>query len=114
VAGMMGGYFVFGRSRSSVSKQIVIYVFARVMLGAAKLVFQPKSEGGLGIGGAEVQGIVQKNAWPVFASLSWACVMWLFKWHPDVLQPSLRGSMNYIYNDSDQWDSLRTLVWHNK
>jgi len=117
VAGLLGGYLVFGRSRSSVSQQIVIYVFARACLAAAKLAFKPKEFGGVGLGGGgtgEIRRLVERNGWPVFASLSWACIMWLFKWHPDVVQPSMRSSMTYIYNDSDSWDSLRTLIWHNK
>jgi len=130
VAGMLGGYVVFGRSRSSVSQQIVIYVFARSMLGLAKLAIQPRGTtsavtpgrayGDVYRGGWEVvkstkiREAIEKNAWPVFASMSWAGVMWLFWWHPDVLQPSLRSSMNYIYVESDTWDSFRTLVWHNK
>jgi peroxisomal membrane protein 4 len=41
-------------------------------------------------------------------------VMLLFRNHPEDLQNSLRSSMVYIYEDCDSWDSLRTLVWHNK
>jgi hypothetical protein len=111
----------------------------------AKLAFKPRgvalagaggaygdvSRGGWGIVGDEkVREVIEKNAWPVFASLSWAAVMWLFWWHPDVVQPSLRSSMNYMwvlflgveafmltigrYVDSDKWDGLRNFLWHNK
>lgn len=41
-------------------------------------------------------------------------VMLIFRYHPDELQSSLRSSMTYIYKDCNSWDSLRTLVWHNK
>ncbi|KAJ9428881.1 Tim17/Tim22/Tim23/Pmp24 family-domain-containing protein [Fusarium oxysporum] len=74
VGGLVGGYFVFGgRSKrtgkiSSVNQQIVIYVFARVMLALARI----------------------------------------------ALQSSLRSSMTYIYKDCNDFDSLRTLLWHNK
>jgi len=130
VAGLLGGYVVFGRSRSSVSQQIVTYVFARVALGFAKLAFKakagsPGSSPNLGSSGSQrggweivkdpnVREIITNNAWPVFASVSWALVMWLFRWHPDVLQPSLRSSMSYIYVDSEKWDSVRNFIWHNK
>ncbi|KAI9663605.1 MAG: hypothetical protein M1821_007095 [Bathelium mastoideum] len=102
LAGLVGGYAVFGRGiQSSVNQQIVIYVFARVVLALAKLSIAPREQGGLGILGAarneeEVRGGVSRRAWPVFASLSWACVMYLFRWHPDTLQPSLRSSMKYM------------------
>lgn len=92
------------------NQQIVIYVFARVMLALAKLTVQPRGDNALvgshygGHGGAGVMGLspeqvkaVQKYSWPVFASLSWAGVMWLFEGYPDTLQPSLRSSMTYMY-----------------
>lgn len=46
----MSGYYVFGRGKggqSSVNQQIVIYVFARVVLGLAKLSVQRGGEGAL-------------------------------------------------------------------
>jgi len=90
---------VFGRSKNSVNQQIVVYIFARVALAVAKLLVKPRTEVGGGwniFGDQHMRELVQKNAWPVFASLSWASVMWLFMWHPDVVQPSLRNSMQYM------------------
>ena len=92
LAGLVGGYIVFGRGmQSSVNQQIVIYVFARVVLGLAKMAVQ---ETGVVRGGwrAGVRG----GAWPVFAAVSWGAVMWLFRWRPETLQPSLRSSMKYM------------------
>lgn len=116
VAGLFGGYWVFGHGKagfSSVSQQICIYVFARVVLGLAKLAVQPPGDNTLiggaygGHGGKGIFGlnehqlsIVRQRSWPVFASLSWASVMWLFTYYPDVLQPSLRNSMTYMYVES--------------
>lgn len=96
IAGLLGGYIVFGRGdQSSVNQQIVIYVFARVALALAKL--SVTSEGALGvIKGEGLRGRVTNAGWPVFASVSWALVMWLFRWHPDSIQPSLRSSMKYL------------------
>ena len=104
---------MFGHGKaafSSVSQQICIYVFARVVLGMAKLAVQPPGDntliggaygghGGKGIFGLneEQLAIIRKRSWPVFASLSWASVMWLFRWYPEMLQPSLRNSMQYMY-----------------
>ena len=117
VAGLLGGYVVFGRSRSSVSQQIVIYVFSRVVLAISKLALTSRvrepvagvgdifshgskiggSAGGWGlIADEKLARMVRKNSWPVFATLSWACVMYLFRWHPDSMQPSLRSSMHYM------------------
>jgi Tim17/Tim22/Tim23/Pmp24 family len=91
VAGLLGGYMVFGRgSQSSVNQQIVIYVFARVALALAKL---SVTKGWVPNPGDKTTN----NGWPVFASLSWALVMYLFRWHPETIQPSLRNSMKYLY-----------------
>ena len=93
IAGLIGGYSVFGRGhQSSVNQQIVIYVFARVVLALAKLSVQKG-----GIVPQSVQEGVTTNAWPVFGALSWGMVMWLFRWHPETIQPSLRSSMKYMY-----------------
>ncbi|KAI9808993.1 MAG: hypothetical protein M1825_002282 [Sarcosagium campestre] len=126
LAGLLGGYYVFGRGiQSSVNQQIVIYVFARVVLALAKLAVQGRGSltaGGSGAGanggGAVILTKAQRSAalrwaWPAFASLSWAGVMWIFRWHPDVVQPSLRSSMKYIYVNSDHWDNFRNFLIHN-
>ena len=92
LAGLIGGYAVFGRGhQSSVNQQIVIYVFARVVLALAKL---SVSEGG--VIPNQLRKRVARNAWPVFGALSWGMVMWLFRWHPEAVQPSMRSSMNYM------------------
>jgi hypothetical protein len=106
LAGLLGGYTVFGRTiHNSVSQQIVIYVFARVALALAKLAVQPKHVAGTpgGSGGWEIFGDGEfrrnavRNGWPAFASLSWARVMYLFRWHPETVQSSLRSSMSYMW-----------------
>ena len=45
----------------------------------------------------DVREKVEGNAWAVFASLSWGMVMWVHRWHPETIQPSLRSSMKYMY-----------------
>lgn len=122
VAGLLGGYLVFGgRSPgphgriSSVNQQIVVYVFARVVLALARLAVKPGSPVALPLVSREpAASVVSHYAWPVFASASWGMVMWLFRHHPEDLQPSLRSSMTYIYAQSDEWDGLRNFIWHNK
>lgn len=121
IAGLLGGYFVFGgRSPKSgkipsVNQQIVIYVFARVVLALARLAVKEGSPIALPVVSREpTSAAVRYYAWPIFASVSWGMVMWIFRHHPEDLQPSLRSSMSYIYLQSNEWDSLRTLLWHNK
>ncbi|KAK6505564.1 hypothetical protein TWF481_007458 [Arthrobotrys musiformis] len=112
ISGLIGGYTVFGRGgNSSVNQQICLYVAARVILGVAKLSTTP---------GYQLSPVpegwregINNNAWPAFASLSWAFVMYLFRWHPEVIQPSLRSSMTYLYANSERWDGLKNFLWHN-
>jgi hypothetical protein len=76
-----------------------------VCLALAKLAVQPKGvgkiEGGGGgwglLGEGETRHKIVKNGWPVFASLSWAMVMYVFRWHPETIQSSLRSSMSYMW-----------------
>ncbi|ELQ33282.1 peroxisomal membrane protein 4 [Pyricularia oryzae] len=119
VAGMLGGYLVFGgRSGrtgkiSSVNQQIVVYVFARVVLALARLAVKP----GFGLPVVSEPGnsaAISYYAWPVFAATSWGLVMHLFRYHAAELQPSLRSSMTYLYLQSNEWDGLRNFLWHNK
>lgn len=112
LSGLLGGYTIFGRGgNSSVNQQICLYVFARVILGLAKLSTTPgyvKSPVPM-----EWRTGINNNAWPVFASFSWAFVMYLFRWHPEVIQPSLRSSMTYLYVNSDRWNGLWNFMIHN-
>ena len=82
--------------------KIVLYIFARVAIALVKVPVKRK--------------IIEapKHTYPIFAAVSWGMVMYLFQRDEDTLQPSLRASMQYIYRDSDTWNSLRTLIWHNK
>ena len=128
VAGLVAGYVVFGRGiQSSVNQQIVIYVFGRVVLALAKLAVQKGQ-----LLPHDASEWLQARSWSIFASFSWAAVMWLFRWHPDSLQPSLRSSMKYMYvwlivglapvlwladiysySNADIWDSFRNFLIYN-
>jgi len=54
------------------------------------------------------------QTYPIFAAVVWGIVMWLFRFERETLQSSLAASMEYLYVDSDKWNSLRNLIWHNK
>ncbi|KAA8642274.1 Tim17/Tim22/Tim23/Pmp24 family protein [Aspergillus tanneri] len=95
-AGLLGGYAVFGRHKTSITQQIVIYVFARVVLALAKLAVQPGMHPLSGLITSDARAEIEKNAWPLFASFSWAFVMYIFRWYPETLMSSLRSSMVYM------------------
>ena len=101
MAGLVGGYLVFG-TNNPINQQIVLYVFARVVIGLVKLP-------------VEREWIKEPGqAFALFAAVSWGLVMWLFRHERKVLQPSLQASMQYLYLDSNHWTDWRTLLWHNR
>ncbi|KAJ1922381.1 hypothetical protein IWQ60_006572 [Tieghemiomyces parasiticus] len=101
LAGLVGGYVVFGEN-NNINNQIVMYLFSRVAIGLAKLAVEKR--------------VVDEphRPFPVFAAVVWGLVMWLFRHERATLQPSLQASMQYLYVDSNHWSSLRSLFWHNK
>jgi peroxisomal membrane protein 4 len=101
IAGIVGGYYVFGEN-NNINQQIVLYLFSRVVLALVKVPVK-----------RQVIDAPQ-HTYPIFAAVVWGAVMWLFRHEEDTVQPSLRASMQYIYRDSDTWNSLKTLLWHNK
>lgn len=108
LAGLIGGYLVFGED-STVNNQIVLYLFSRIAVGLAKLAVKK-------------QVIVAPSySFPLFSAVTWGLffvivgiVMWLFRNESDTLQSSLKTSMQYLYNDSDRFTDLETLLLKNK
>jgi peroxisomal membrane protein 4 len=105
IAGVIGGYLVFGRDHPSaagnqIAHQIVLYVFSRAVLGLfsefAKQTYQVK----------EQRVLMSKKTYAVFASLSWGIVMYLFRLDPKVLQKSMLHSMDFLYIDSESWSGF--------
>ncbi|KAG6837030.1 hypothetical protein H0H93_015893 [Arthromyces matolae] len=112
IAGLLGGYVVFG-DRNAVNEQIVLYVVSRVIssfLPRAGTSASPKSTTG-----STVKPIPPDSRYfTAFAALSWGAVMWLFRHRGETIQPGMFNSMTYLYRDSETWTNLRTLLWHNK
>lgn len=110
IAGLVGGYYVFGKN-NTVNSQIVYYLFSRIVIGLVKTA--TKNGYFSTVGMTYDRAMSDPRIFPVFASVIWGCVMWLFRYERDTLQPSLQASMQYLYNDSDKWTSMRNLLWHN-
>lgn len=67
------------------------------MLALAKLAIQPNMHPLSSLFTPDSRSRISNNAWPVFASMSWAFVMYIFRWYPETLASSLRSSMVYMY-----------------
>uniref|UniRef100_A0A8C4WW70 Peroxisomal membrane protein 4 n=1 Tax=Eptatretus burgeri TaxID=7764 RepID=A0A8C4WW70_EPTBU len=102
LAACVGGWLVFG-TNNSINSQINMYLLSRVLFGLVRL-------------GTE-RGLLPRPAqdtFPFFAALIWGLVLWLFEYHRHVLQPSLQGSMTYLYDDSNVWHDITDWLVFNK
>jgi peroxisomal membrane protein 4 len=86
ISGGINGALVWGRDRSAINYQVVLYLLSRITTG---LIHHEVKEGNL----PNVQGFKP------MAAFVWAVVMFLFAVDPDSLQGSLRSSMEFLYND---------------
>ncbi|KAI0094588.1 peroxisomal membrane protein 4 [Irpex rosettiformis] len=112
IAGLIGGYVVFGE-RSAINEQIVLYVCSRV---AASFIPRASSPYNMSSTASSAVRPIPPNAryFSVFAAVCWGAVMWLFQERGETIQPGMFNSMVYLYRDSDHWNSLKTLLWHNR
>jgi len=115
IAGLLGGYFVFGE-RNAVNEQIVLYVVSRVVAS-----FIPRSSSPYhtspqsSLAGSPVKPVPPDSRYfTLFAAIAWGSVMWLFQNKGETIQPGMFNSMKYLYRDSETWEDLRTLLWYNK
>ncbi|KAJ8084293.1 hypothetical protein PM082_003061 [Marasmius tenuissimus] len=115
MAGLLGGYVVFG-DRTAVNEQIVLYVVSRVVAS-----FIPRADAPYHASPQSPRSLSAVKPLPPnskyfswFAALSWGAVMWLFANRGETVQPGMFNSMTYLYRDSEVWKDLRTLLWHNK
>jgi len=111
VAGLLGGYVVFG-DRNAVNEQIVLYVCSRVVAS-----FIPRSTSPYSTTSTSNSAVRPSPPDPryfsLFAAACWGAVMWLFEHKGETIQPGMFNSMTYLYRDSERWNDLRTLFWHN-
>lgn len=94
VAGGLGGYVVWGHN-TRVNYQIVLYLFSRVAVGITMRLARH--------GYPPFASFKFDATYPWLAASVWALVMWLFETRPDVVHPSLRRSMDFLYHDSNSW-----------
>ncbi|PFH49230.1 hypothetical protein AMATHDRAFT_48911 [Amanita thiersii Skay4041] len=114
VAGLLGGYLVFGE-RNAVNEQIVLYVVSRVVASFLPRASSPYHTTSQSMAaGSPVKPVPPDSRYfTVFAALAWGAVMWLFRHRGETIQPGMFNSMKYLYRDSEVWKDLKTIFWHN-
>ncbi|KAI0076248.1 peroxisomal membrane protein 4 [Panus rudis PR-1116 ss-1] len=112
VAGLIGGYVVFG-DRNAINEQIVLYVCSRVVASFIPRAGQPYSMSSTA--SSAVRPIPpDPRHFSIFAALCWGAVMWLFNERGETIQPGMFSSMTYLYRDSEHWTNFWNFLWHNK
>jgi hypothetical protein len=86
ISGGISGALIWGRDRTAINYQVVLYLLSRITTG---LIHHEVNKGNL----------PSTPAFKPLAALVWAVVMYLFTVDPDSLQGSLRSSMEFLYND---------------
>ena len=100
IAGFVVGGLVFGK-KTPINYQINLYLLSRTTIALAEMVYQ-RCLSQEGQGGQEGDSRVKKYGFRVLAGLVWALAMWLFFVRKEVLQESLRSSMEHLYIDSEK------------
>ena len=104
VAGAMSGYVTFGTKEDSVNSQIIYYLISRVLIGGIKHIYKANTTIQSSINSITKKvtiGPASFHAWQ--AVLAWGMVMWLWESDADVLQRTLRQSMDYLYKEDGEW-----------
>ncbi len=109
---------LFGFQKSNFSmiivlRQIVLYVCSRVLASFIPRARSPHAP--VTAGSGTVKPIPPDSRYfSVFAAITWGAVMWLFQHRGETIQPGMFNSMTYLYEDSERWQNLRTLLWYNR
>lgn len=126
IAGFLGGYLVYGNQipyfSNSISHQVTIYIFARVVLALAKLAGEELTvrivakQSGFPIAGTPQETVAEikkslkykklnqkltNTSWNFTAALTWGLIMMLWKYQRHTLNKSMNESMDYIYGQYD-------------
>ncbi|KAM3877691.1 LOW QUALITY PROTEIN: peroxisomal membrane protein 4 [Diretmus argenteus] len=102
LAACVGGWLVFG-DNNNINSQINMYLLSRILFALSRLAVE--------------KGLVpqpKRDPFPLFATVVWGIVLWLFEYYPHTLQPSLQSSMTYLYHDSNVWHDLSDFLIYNK
>lgn len=102
LAACLGGWLVFG-DNNNINSQINMYLLSRILFALSRLAVE--------------KGYIpqpKRDPFPMFATLVWGIVLWLFEYYPHTLQPSLQSSMNYLYHDSNVWHDVTDFLVYNK
>uniref|UniRef100_A0A3B1J285 Peroxisomal membrane protein 4 n=1 Tax=Astyanax mexicanus TaxID=7994 RepID=A0A3B1J285_ASTMX len=92
-----------GKNNNNINSQINMYLLSRILFALSRLAVE--------------KGYIpqpKRDPFPLFATVVWGIVLWLFEYYPHTLQPSLQSSMTYLYHDSNVWHDVNDFLIYNK
>ncbi len=96
IAGAVGGWFVWGSKFDVINSTVALYMFSRAVFGLCVHLHRnrglPNPFGG--------------KMFAAFCALSWGIGMGLFELDSSALNVSLVRSQQYIYHQSDHWNTI--------
>ena len=96
VAGGICGFIIF-RSKNPINQQLIFYLLSRDIVGVSQSL--------------QNRGYFPKIAFfPILGIFCWSTVMFMYKFEPTALQKSLTVSMDFLYKDSDIWETWTDFV----
>jgi peroxisomal membrane protein 4 len=112
MAGAVSGYVVFGREEDAVNSQIIYYLISRVLMGSMRCLYKSNVTIQSSINSiVKALPIVPKGLHAWQAILAWGMVMWLWEKDAEVLQRTLKQSMDYLYKADGEWRGWQHLFF---
>ncbi|KZT20005.1 peroxisomal membrane protein 4 [Neolentinus lepideus HHB14362 ss-1] len=114
IAGLVGGYLVFGE-KNGINEQIVLYGAGRALatlVPRTTTVLHSNKRPSSAPSSAVQLLSPDPFYFSLFSALAWGSIMWSFENRPHVIQPGMFNSMTEIYHDSNglidwRWSSWR-------
>jgi hypothetical protein len=96
IAGAVGGWFVWGSKFDTINSTVALYMFSRAIFGLCVHLHRNHA----------LANPFGDKIFAAFCALSWGIGMGLFELKPSALNISLVRSQEYIYHQSDHWNSI--------
>ena len=96
IGGSIGGYIISHSGDDKINQQLILYLLSRNILAGFSVL--------------KKMGFLKREVFGGLAFLSWGVVMWLFMERKQCLQKSLKSSMEFLYEESEDWKSWKDFV----
>ncbi|ANZ73902.1 BA75_01184T0 [Komagataella pastoris] len=118
IAGAIAGLLVYGQPTGgklfsrNITHQVTLYCSSRMILAIGKMIAVKLSQSRSSYPNAtpkvhqQSKRMIENISWYIYSMLSWGCCMYLYQSDPIFLHPSLRNSLEFMYNN-ERWKGLK-------